>query len=104
MTDVAGIAAEVVTVDERIMKLLPTIAMFAGFIPGGAVVSGFEPLILEVLMAVDEAAKAVAAGNPGAAFSVVLDEIKNHLTPGKPNSPILSAPALIAVPAADGPA
>lgn len=87
---VAGIAAEVSTVDEMIMKFMPFISMGLGLAPGGSIAA---PLISEFLTVVDDAAKAVAAGNSGAAFQVILSEVENHLTPGKPNSPILSAPS-----------
>ncbi len=87
-TSITGIAGEVSTVDEMIMKFMPFISIGLGLIPGGSIAA---PLVSEILTVVDEAAKAVAAGNSGAAFSVVLSEVMNHLTPGKPNSPILSA-------------
>ena len=89
--DTAAVAAEVATVDEAIMRFLPEIAMIVGFIPGGSAVSGFEPLILKIMQTIDQAAKAVAAGHPGAAASAVLDEIQAHIDPTKAFvSPILS--------------
>ena len=89
-TSITGIAAEVSTVDEQIMRFLPFISMAVDFVPGGAVAM---PLVSELLQVLDAAAKAVAAGNPGAAIGDILGEVKNHLTPGQPNSPILSAPS-----------
>jgi hypothetical protein len=93
--DVTGIAGTVSTVDEEIMRLLPTIATVVDFIPGGQIAGGIlgNPLFMEVLQKLDNAAKLVAAGNPGAGAGVILGEVMNHLTPGQPNSPILSAPA-----------
>lgn len=90
--DIPAVAGEVATVDEAVMKALPTIAMFAGFIPGASIITGFEPEIMMALKALDDAAKAVAGGNPGMAFRDVLGAITSHLTPGMPNSPILSDP------------
>jgi hypothetical protein len=91
--DVKTVAGEVSTVDEAVMKAMPFIATMIGFIPGAQVAVPFMPLVGELLGVLDNAAKAVATGNNGAAFEDVFAEIKNHLTPGQPNSPILSAPA-----------
>lgn len=90
--DIQTIAGEVVTVDEAIMKVFPFIATAVGFVPGGAAVAAAAPLISELLQVVDNAAKAVAAGNTGAAIQDVISEVVSHLTPGQPNSPVLSAP------------
>lgn len=92
-TSVAGIATEVSQVDEAVMKALPFVSGLIGFIPGGAVAVPFLPLVGELLQVIDNAAKAVSSGNTGAAAQDVLQEIMNHLTPGKPNSPILSTPS-----------
>ena len=89
----ASIAGTVATVDETIMKFLPEISMIIGFIPGAQPAELAMPIVSEVLMAVDNAAKAVASGNPGAAFQTIAQEIIQHLTPGLPNSPILSPPS-----------
>lgn len=89
----ASIATQVSSIDEALMNVLPFITPMLGFIPGAAVATPFLPLVGDLLGAVDNAAKAVAAGNPGAAAVDILQEVINHLTPGKPNSPILSAPA-----------
>jgi len=85
------IANEVMTVDELLLKLFPEISMIAGLATGGTA----TPILAgvgAVLQAVDNGAKFVAAGNPGAAAASVLETIVNHLTPGQPNSPILSTP------------
>ena len=89
--DVAGIATEVSKVDEAVMKALPFISTFIGFVPGAQVAVPFMPLVGELLQALDTAAKEVAAGNTGAAAEGVLQEIMDHLTKGKKNSAILSA-------------
>jgi hypothetical protein len=90
-TDMKSVATTVSTVDEAVMTALPFISGILGFIPGAQVAVPFMPLVSEGLMALDNAAKAVAAGNPGAAIQDVMKEVMDHLTPGKPNSPILSA-------------
>jgi len=89
-TSISGIATEVSQVDEAVMKALPFVSGLIGFIPGASVAVPFVPLITEFLGVIDNAAKAVADGNPGAAATDVLQEVINHLTPGKPNSPTLS--------------
>ena len=95
MTDstvnVTQIAGEVASVDEAVMKFFPTISTIVGFIPGAQVAVPFLPLVGEILAAVDTAAKDIQAGNNGAAVEDILTEIRNHLTPGLPNSLILSS-------------
>jgi len=90
MTTITDIAGGVATVDEAVLKALPFISFAIGFIPGGAVAVPFMPLAGEVLQALDNAARQIQAGNSGAAIEDVLAELKSHLTPGMPNSPILS--------------
>ncbi|WP_024516869.1 hypothetical protein [Bradyrhizobium sp. Tv2a-2] len=89
--DIKSVAGTVATVDETVMQALPFISAIIGFVPGAAVAVPFMPLVGEALMALDNAAKAVAAGNNGAAVQDIFTEIMNHLTPGKPNSTALSA-------------
>lgn len=91
MTDMKSVAGTVVTVDEAVMKALPFVSTMLGFIPGAQVAVPFMPLVGELLAVLDSAAKSVADGNNGAAIQDIIKEIENHLTPGKPNSPILSA-------------
>lgn len=95
MTDNVQNAAHVVEqVDEALMKALPFITFSLGLVPvpgvGVAATLLKNPLMMEVLQKVDEAAKAVEAGKPGAGINVLLDEINDHLTPGAPNSPALN--------------
>lgn len=90
MTDLISVAKEVTTVDEAVMKVLPFISTMIGFIPGGQAAVPLMPLISEFLQVIDNAAKEVAVGNTGAGADVILKEIIDHLTLGKPNSPILS--------------
>lgn len=90
MTYVASVAGEVAQVDEAVMKFLPEISMMLGIIPGAQVAVPFMPLVAAGLQALDTAAKEVAAGNPGMAIHDVLQVVIDHLSKGKPNSPILS--------------
>jgi hypothetical protein len=100
-TTLAGVAGGVATADEAVMKFLPFISTALAFIPGAQIAVPFMPLVGELLAVLDNAAKAVASGNPGSAFEDVLAEVRSHLTPGLPNSPILSAaPAAAADPSA----
>jgi hypothetical protein len=88
--DLKTIATEVSTVDEVLAKLLPFVSTAAGFVPGNPIPQAVWMIVGKALLAVDNAAKAVAAGNPNAAIDVVVSEVKDHLTPNMPNSPILS--------------
>jgi hypothetical protein len=89
----ASIATEVSTVDELVMQFLPYIGTILGVIPGAQIGVPIVGGIGLALKALDDAAKAVAAGDPGLAAEGIITTIVNHLTPGKPNSPILSTPA-----------
>lgn len=93
--DISTIAGEVAQVDEQIMKFFPYISGIIGFIPGAQVAVPFLPIVGEILQAVDAAAKDIQTGNTGAAVDDILTEIRNHLTPGRPNSSILSSPRVI---------
>lgn len=92
MTDLKAVAGEVATVDEAVMKVLPFVSGLIGFVPGAQVAVPFLPLVGEILAAVDNAAKSIQAGNNSAAIDDILVEIRNHLTPGLPNSSVLSSP------------
>ena len=75
---------------EAIMQMEPTIAGVAGiFIPQIGLI---QPEVLALAPILDQALKAVAAGN-GGNIQASLIEIVKHLLPGLPNSPTLSAPA-----------
>ena len=90
---IASIAATVSNVDEFLIKALPVISFGIGLIPGAGVAAPFIGLLPELLTALDNAAKAVAAGNPSLAFDDVLSEIKAHLTPGQANASALGPSA-----------
>lgn len=84
------IASEVATVDEAVMKVLPFVTTLTGFIPGAQVATPFLAAAGPLLLVLDNAAKAIAAGNPNAAWQDVLQELTKHLTPGQPNSTALA--------------
>ena len=86
----ASIAGTVSTVDEEILKFMPFVSTILAVIPGAQIAVPFLPIATEILGVIDNAAKAVAGGNTGVAIQDVFNEIKNHLTPGAPNSAALS--------------
>lgn len=85
-----GVAGQVATVDEAVMKFLPFVSTILGFIPGAQVAVPFMPLVQGALTALDSAAKAVSMGDPGAGVQDIFTEVINHLTPGQPNSQALT--------------
>ena len=88
--NLAAIATEVSTIDEAAMKFLPFVTTIVGAIPQTAVAAPFLAVAGPLLQALDNAAKEVAAGNPGAAAQDIFQQLINHLTKGAPNSPALS--------------
>jgi len=88
--NISTVAGQVAQVDEIVIKYLPFIGSMVGLIPGAQPFVIAEPMILSLLTALDNAAKAVAAGNYTNAFDSVVKEIESHLTPGAPNSPHLA--------------
>lgn len=78
---------------QEVLKFMPFISEVIQFVPGAAVATPFIPLFTEFLGVLDNAAKAVAAGNTQAAIGAILGEIMSHLTPGLPNAPALSPTA-----------
>jgi hypothetical protein len=82
---------------EEILKIFETVEpMIAGavslFPPATPFVAMVQPFVPKLEELVGNAIGAIAAkngGDPKAAFL----EFFNHITPGQPNSPILSAPA-----------
>ncbi len=94
MVNLQAVAGEVAQVDEVIIRALPFVGGIIGFVPGGAVAAPFIPLVGEILQAVDNAAKHIQNNDPQAAVEDILTEIRNHLTPGRPNSAVLSSPLM----------
>jgi hypothetical protein len=86
---IQSVASEVASVDENVMKFLPYISTLLGFIPGAQIGVPIVGGVGLVLKAVDDAAKAVATGTPGTQVPDIFTAIVDHLTPGKPNSPLL---------------
>ena len=90
--DIPAVAGQVATFDEMVMKYMPFLFGFAKFTPIGGEATLAQPLIMEVLTVLDNAARAVAAGNTAGGVAAVIGAVENHLTPGQPNSPILAGP------------
>ena len=86
----AALADQVIT---EVLKVMPFVSTVIQFVPGAAVATPFVPLFVEFLGVLDNAAKAVAAGNTQAAIGAILGEIMSHLTPGMPNAPALAPTA-----------
>lgn len=88
--NVQNTAATVSTVDEFVMGAMPFVTTALALIPGAQVAVPFLPLVSELLGVLDNAAKAVSAGDTGLAIEDVFAAIKAHLTPGQPNSAALA--------------
>ena len=95
MTSVSQVAGEAEKVVEGVMKVEPTVATIASmFVPGAApVVAMVQPEVMLAAPFIENALKALAAGNNGDVMTSFI-QLLQHLTPGQANSPILSeAPA-----------
>lgn len=93
MTDIKTVATEADTVIKEAMKFEPFLATAAAFIPGAQpVIAVVAPAVAAAAPFVEKALEAIAAGNNGDALGSFI-ELLQHLTPGQPNSSILSAPA-----------
>lgn len=90
MTDFASIAKEASTVDETVMKILPTLGGLVGLIPGAQVAPAAAAGVDAILGVVDNALKLISGSNPGASFQDIINEFVSHNTPGQPASPALS--------------
>jgi len=90
MTDVKSIATEVATYDEAVMKFMPYLSGLLGVIPGAQAGVPIVAGITALMRAIDDGAKAIAAGNSAADVGSIIGELINHNTPGAPNSPALS--------------
>lgn len=89
--DIAGAAGAAEKVIEDVMKVEPAVATGASmFVPGAApVVAAVQPMVLLAVPYIERALMAIAANNGGDAFGALLD-LLNHVSPGRPNSPILA--------------
>lgn len=96
-TTLASAAGVADTIIKDFMKIEPFLATASNFIPGAApIVAIVHPAVAMAAPFVEQALEAVASGNNGNAFSAFI-ELLQHITPGQPNSPILSAPAQAAI-------
>lgn len=102
--DIASAAQAAENVINDVMKVEPTIATMAGmFVPGAApVVATAQPFVMMAIPFVMRALDSIAQKNGGDAFGAVL-ELLNHISPGRPNSTILTAPLQQGQPAAVDP-
>jgi hypothetical protein len=89
--DISQAAQAAETVIEDVMKVEPTVATMAGmFVPGAApIVAAVQPMVMMAAPFIERAIASIAAKNGGDAFSALLD-LLNHISPGRPNSPILA--------------
>lgn len=90
--DIASAAGAVEAGVEQVMKVEPTIAAGASMlIPGAApIVATVQPFVVMAAPFIERALTSIAAKNGGDAYSALLD-LLNHITPGRPNSTVLSA-------------
>lgn len=89
MSSIQEIAKEVAGIDEKIEQAMPFIFGMLKFTPIGAEASIAQPLVMALLGAVDDGAKAIAAGDTKSAIDV-LAALMKHVLPGMPNSPALT--------------
>lgn len=90
MTNVQTVATQAAAVLEQVMEVEPTIAGVVGiFLPQ---IGFIQPEVLALAPILDQALKAVAAGNGGNLADAVA-QVAKHLLPGLENSPILSPKA-----------
>lgn len=90
--DIAGAAAVAEKAVEDVMKVEPMIATGAGMlVPGAApIVATVQPFVVMAAPYLERALTSIAAKNGGDAFGALLD-LLNHISPGRPNSPVLSS-------------
>jgi hypothetical protein len=89
--DIASAAGAAETAIEQVMKVEPMIATGVSMlVPGAApVVATVQPFVVMAAPFIERALTSIAAKNGGDAFSALLD-LLNHISPGRPNSAILS--------------
>lgn len=90
---------------EEVAKVEPTAATVASMvIPGAApIIATIQPFLLPAIPFIENALTALAQANGGNMLMAVLELIQ-HVTPGQPNSPVLTAPPVTAAPRPDVPA
>lgn len=77
---------------EVAMKIEPIVMTAASFVPGAKpIVAVVHPVVAMAAPHIEKALEQIAAGNDGDALGAVI-ELLQHISRGKPNSPVLSAP------------
>jgi hypothetical protein len=91
--DLATSALSAEQLIEAVMKIEPTVMTVASaLVPGAAPVAmTVQPIIALVIPAIEQALKDVGEGHPGDLLAT-LTEFLNHISKGRPNSPVLSQP------------
>lgn len=88
--DVKTIAGEAEKVVEAIVKVEPIVSTMATFIPGAApIMAVVHPAVVMLAPFVEKALHELAAGHNGDAYSAFI-ELLQHISKGRPNSPLLS--------------
>jgi hypothetical protein len=90
--DIASAAGTAETAVEAVMKVEPMIATgISMLVPGAApIVATVQPFVVMAAPFLERALTSIAAKNGGDAFGALLD-LLNHISPGRPNSAVLSA-------------
>ncbi len=91
-TDIATIAGEADVVLQALEKYAPFLFGILKFTPIGPEAAIAQPVATMILGSLDEAAKAIAAKNNGAALDVAFEMVK-HMLPGHANSDALGPDA-----------
>jgi hypothetical protein len=89
----SGVEAGIETALEGVMKVEPTIATIVSmFVPGAApIVAIVQPEVMLAAPFVENALKALAAGNNGDLMTSFI-QLLQHLMPGQPNASTLGTP------------
>lgn len=101
--DIASAAGAAETAVEEVMKVEPMVATGVSMlVPGAApIVATVQPFVVMAAPFLERALTSIAAKNGGDAFGALLD-LLNHISPGRPNSPVLSASQPAPSPSAQG--
>lgn len=96
ISDAAGTADQVLT---SVMKVEPIIATgLSMLVPGAApIVAAVQPQLVMAAPFIHRALQALEKQNGGDAFAAFLDFL-NHISPGRTNSAVLTAPPAVADP------
>lgn len=98
MATAANTVSAITTIDQALNtanEFLPSLLQFASmFYAPAAALTPFLPLISTALHGVEQIETAMGVATPEATQQVI-----DHLTPGAPNSPVLSGPSTAITPA-----